>query len=342
MLKRLFSTSDPFQPSLGWKAISYVLLIAWTVVVIFPFYWLFITGFKRPIDVSGGPRFLPFIDYQPTLNAWQEMLVGQGATVTRPYINTLIVGTSSALLALIVGTMAAYALTRFDYRPKPALIASFAACVLLAVVLTIAGVVWWLAAAVGIVLFVIIALTVGKRFKGTMNNNDVTFWLISQRILPPVAVVIPIYLMFQALGLLDTHASLIITYSAANLPIVVWFMRDYFMSIPFEIEESAFIDGASRYQVLRKIVIPLAVPGLIATFLIILVFSWNEYVLGVFLSLANSQTMPQLVVAQNATRGPQWWNISVLVTLMITPLMALAVILERYIAKGLLVGAVKG
>jgi multiple sugar transport system permease protein len=342
MLRRLFRSTTPFVPAPGIMGVSYVVLIAWTIVVIFPFYWLFITAFKGPGDVNGGPRYIPFVDFQPKLDAWQEMLVGQGTTVTRPYINTLIIGSSSAFLALVAGTLAAYALTRFEYRPKPGLIISFAACVMLAIGVTLAGAPWYFGLVVAVSLFVLIVLTIGKRFKGTMTNDDITFWLISQRILPPVAVVIPIYLMFQALGLLDTHISLIITYCAANLPIVVWFMRDYFMTIPYELEESAFIDGASRYQVLWSIILPLAVPGLIATFLIILVFSWNEYVLGVFLSLADTQTMPQLVVAQNATRGPQWWNISVLVTLMITPLMGLAIILERYIAKGLLVGAVKG
>jgi multiple sugar transport system permease protein len=108
------------------------------------------------------------------------------------------------------------------------------------------------------------------------------------------------------------------------------------------LEESAFIDGATRYQVLLRIVLPLAMPGLVATFLIVLVFAWNEYLFAVFLSGADSQTMPMLIVGQNATRGPQWWNISVLVLLMITPLIILAIILERYIARGILVGAVKG
>jgi multiple sugar transport system permease protein len=119
-------------------------------------------------------------------------------------------------------------------------------------------------------------------------------------------------------------------------------MRDYFKSIPIELEESAFIDGASRYQVLTKIILPLSRPGLVATFLIVLVFAWNEYMLGLFLSGADTQTLPMLVVGQNATRGPQWWNISVLVLVMIAPVLILAIILERFIARGFLVGAVKG
>jgi multiple sugar transport system permease protein len=201
---------------------------------------------------------------------------------------------------------------------------------------------WPVAVAVGIGVFLLITLTIGRRFKGSMTNDDIAFWLISQRILPPVAVLIPIYILFQNLGLLNTYTALIVTYTAVNLPLAIWFTRDYFKSIPIELEESAFIDGATRFQVLYKIVLPLSAPGIVATFLIVLIFSWNEYTLGLFLSGADTQTLPMLVVGQNATRGPQWWNISVLVLVMIAPVVVLAIVLERYIARGILIGAVKG
>jgi multiple sugar transport system permease protein len=119
-------------------------------------------------------------------------------------------------------------------------------------------------------------------------------------------------------------------------------MRDYFQAIPVELEESAFIDGASRYQVLVRIVLPLAVPGLIATGIIVLIFAWNEYTLALFLTGADTQTMPILVAAQNATRGPQWWSISLLVLMMVGPIVLLSTLLERFIARGILLGAVKG
>jgi len=184
--------------------------------------------------------------------------------------------------------------------------------------------------------------TVARRFKRALGNDDIAFWMISQRMLPPVAVVIPIYIFFQQLALLDTWAALIISYVAAHLPIVVWLMRDYFQSVPLELEESAAIDGASRYRIFRSIVLPLAVPGLVATFLFVLVFAWNEYLIALFLTSANAQTLPLTVAAQNATRGPQWWYMSVLILIMIGPVIAMAIALERFIARGLLVGAVKG
>jgi multiple sugar transport system permease protein len=323
--------------------VSYLVLGCWTFVVLFPLYWLFTTAFKLPVDVASGPKYIPFVDFQPSLHAWQEMLVENGSDfVLRPYANTIVVGIQSALAALLIGACAAYALTRFDYRPKPGLILTFIGCVALVIVLIGLSVPWQIAVAVGIASFLLLAQGIGRRFKGTMNNNDIAFWLISQRILPPVTVIVPIYILFQQLGMLDTLPALVISYCAANLPIVIWFMRDYFQTIPYELEESAFIDGASRYQVLWRIILPLSVPGLIATFLIVLVFCWNEYVMALFLTGARTQTMPILVSAQNGVRGPQWWNMSVLVLLMVGPLIFMAILLERYIAKGLLIGAVKG
>lgn len=341
-MKRLFRSSSPFRPSPVTMVVSYILLGIWTFLVLFPVYWLFVTAFKQPVDVNTGPKYVMYMDFHPSTHAWKEMFVDSGDLVTRPYKNTVIVGLSSSVLALILGAGASYALTRFIYRPKPGLILAFLVCVVFVVVIINRGVPWQVAVAVGIGIFLLIALTIGRRLKGSMSNDDIAFWLISQRMLPPVAVLVPIYILFQKFQLLNTYTALIVTYTAVNLPLAVWFLRDYFKNIPLELEESAFIDGASRYQVLYKIVLPLSAPGMVATFLIVLIFAWNEYTLGLFLSGADTQTLPMLVVGQNATRGPQWWNISVLVLVMIAPVVALAIVLERFIAKGILIGAVKG
>jgi len=107
-------------------------------------------------------------------------------------------------------------------------------------------------------------------------------------------------------------------------------------------EESAELDGASKIRIFVEIILPLSAPGLIATSLLVLIFSWNEYLLALFLSTAKAQTIPLLVAAQNATRGPQWWYMSVLIIIMIAPVILLTLFLQRFIAKGLLLGAVKG
>ena len=342
-MDRLFKRKSIHSPTLIGAALSYLALGAWTLVVLFPLYWLLVTSFKLPFQVAEGPFYLPFVDFQPSLHAWQYILVGDLSNDTlRTYLNTVIVAPISALLTLALGATAAYALVRFEYRPKVGSIVTFIGCVALAVVAVNRGVPWLVAVVAASAVFIILLQTIGRRFQRSLGNNDVAFWMISQRMLPPVAVVIPIYILFQRLNLLDTHAALIITYVTSNLPIVIWLMRDYFATIPIELEECAAIDGASRYRTFWSIVLPLSIPGLVATFLFVLVFTWNEYLLALFLSSAQSQTLPLIIAAQNATRGPQWWYMSVLTLIMILPVIAIAIALERYIARGLLIGAVKG
>jgi multiple sugar transport system permease protein len=324
------------------KLAAYLILVGWAVVVLFPLYWLVITSFKLPVQVNSGPVYLPFVDFQPSLDAWRYIFVDLRGDTLRPYVNTVVVALSSSVLALVLGSAGAYALARFPYKPRLGMIALAAGCLALVVVAVAVGMPPAVAVAVAAGCFAILAATIGRRFRRTLSNGDIAFWMISQRILPPVAVVIPIYVLFQHLRLLDTRTALIITYAATNLPIVVWLMRDYFAKLPWELEEAAVVDGASAFRVFRSITLPLSAPGLVATFLIVLVFAWNEYLLALFLSSADAQTMPLTVAAQNATRGPQWWYMSVLIQIMILPVIALAVALERVVSRGLLVGAVKG
>src|SRR5215210_6466270 len=331
------------SPSLIGMILSYLALGVWTFVVLLPLYWLVVTSLKLPIQVAQGPFYIPFVDFQPTLDNWYYILAGDLSNDTlRTYANTLVVAPISAMLALLFGTAAAYGLVRFEYQPRVGAVLSFIGCVVLAIIAVVLSVPWQIAVAASLAIFVVILLTIGRRFKRSLGNEDIAFWMISQRMLPPIAVVIPIYILFQRINLLDTHAALIITYVAANLPIVIWLMRDYFRTIPIELEECAAIDGASRYRIFWSIVLPLALPGLVATFLFVLVFTWNEYLLALFLSSANSQTLPLIIAAQNATRGPQWWYMSVLILVMIAPVILIAIVLERYITRGLLIGAVKG
>jgi multiple sugar transport system permease protein len=341
MLNPLRRGSVRDLPPLG-KLAAYLILGCWALVVLFPLYWLAITSFKTPLQVNAGPVYLPFVDFEPTVDAWRYIFVDLRSDTVRPYVNTVVVALGSSTLALLFGSAAAYALIRFPYRPRVGVIVLFIGCVLLAAVAVAFGVPPAIAIVVAAGCFAILAGTVGRRFRRAVSNRDIAFWMISQRILPPVAVVIPIYVLFQRVGLLDTRTALIVTYAATNLPIVVWLMRDYFNTLPWELEEAAVVDGASTFRVFRSITLPLSVPGLVATFLIVLVFAWNEYLLALFLSSADAQTMPLTVAAQNATRGPQWWYMSVLIQIMILPVIALAIALERVISRGLLVGAVKG
>jgi multiple sugar transport system permease protein len=341
-MQRPFRRRSPLDLSPGAKIVSYILLIGWSIVVLFPLYWLAVTSLKLPVQVDRGPFYIPFVDFQPTLSAWKNILVDLGNDTLRPYVNTVIVAFSSAIITTAMGATAAYALVRFAYRPRVGLIVLAGFTMVGAYAAILGGVPWPVAVASGAGVFLILAQTIGRRFRRTLGNGDIAFWLISQRILPPIAVVVPLYVLYQQIGLLDTQLALVLTYIATNLPIVVWLMRDYFAALPIELEEAASVDGASVYRIVRSVVLPIAVPGLVATFLITLIFSWNEYLVALILTSAKAQTMPLLVAAQDATRGPQWWAMSVLVLIMIVPVIVMAIVLERYISRGILIGAVKG
>jgi multiple sugar transport system permease protein len=323
------------------KVATYAVLILWSLIVVIPLYWVLVTSFKLPTHVDNGPVYLPFVDFWPSLHAWDFMLL-QNNTLG-PYLNSIVVSLASTFIAVLVGALAAYALVRIRFQVKLAAVATF---LLLLVALIVAvvtfGVPWPIALTVATALFILSLGTIARRSRLALGNNDIEFWMISNRIMPPIVAVLPIYVMFQQLHLLDTKFALIATYTAVNLPIVVWLTRDFFAGIPLDLEESAELDGASKFRVFFTIALPLVRSGLVATFLLVLILSWNEYLLALFLSNANAQTMPVLVSAQNTTRGPQWWYMSVLIVMMIGPVVVIASVLQKHIARGLLVGAVKG
>ncbi|HZP92874.1 MAG TPA: carbohydrate ABC transporter permease [Burkholderiales bacterium] len=342
-LRRLLAARRLDELAPAQKFVVYAPLLAWTAIVLFPLYWVIVTSLKEPIDVADGPYYIPFVDFRPSLHAWKYIFFDLGRDTLRPYLNSVIVSSAATLVAVLIGAMAAYGLARMEYRPSVGSVLLFVAAIALAALMSFwGGVDWRLALLAGLAIFAIALRMLGRRFRRRLANHDILFWVISQRILPPVVTAIPIYLMFKELGLLDTHSALIITYATVNLPIVVWLMYDFFCAVPRELEESAQIDGASRLRIFFDVALALVRPGLVATSLLVLILCWNEYLLALFLSTVEAQTMPLLVAAQNATRGPQWWYMSVLIIIMILPVIALTLLLQRFITKGLLVGAIKG
>lgn len=380
LMERLFE-----PPAIGRMApvarlVAYSILAFWSLFVIFPIYWTVITAFKDAAAVNQGPYYIPFVDFQPTLDAWRVILnadpfcdgyaivrqfglwfYNTGAFLLSPVVtiqpmepqickiylaftNSLIIGIASTLLCVAIGSMAAYALARVEYKPKFGNILLFVVLALAMIVVSIVyGIKWYVSAAVALALFFLLARTLGKRFRATLGNGDILFWMISQRILPPIVVIIPIYMMFQAVGMLDSHLGLVVIYAVANLPIVVWLMHDFFVSLPIELEESAQLDGSTRFGIFWEIVLPLTRPGLAATTLLTLILNWNEYLFAVFLTTSKAQTMPIMVAAKNAgEKGILWWEMCALIVVMIIPVIVMAIVLQRFISKGVLLGAVKG
>jgi len=339
-IRRLFEAESLEEMAIAPKVGVYAALAIWTLIVLFPLYWVLVTSFKIEVQVDSGPFYLPFVDFSPTLDAWNFMLLENNTL--GPYLNSVVVALSSTLLALLFGSLAAYALVRIRFQVKLAAVLTFIVLLIAVIVAVALGAPWQAATAVAVALFLLALGTFVRRFEAAVGNNDIEFWMISNRIMPPIVAVLPIYVMFQHLRLLDTQFALISTYTGVNLPIVVWLTRDFFAGIPLDLEESAEIDGASKFRVFFTIALPLVRSGLAATFMLVLILAWNEFLLALFLTNANAQTMPVLVAAQNTTRGPQWWYMSVLIVIMIAPVIVIAGFLQKHIARGLLVGAVKG
>ena len=380
LMERLFEPPAVGKMSPVANVVAHFLLVIWSLFVLFPLYWVVITSFKDAAAVNQGPYYIPFVDFQPNLNAWRSQFnsdpfcdlpavfrqVGllfyntfvfivspvvtlqpmepQICKIFLAFTNSIVVSVVATIVCVAIGSMAAYALARVQYKPKFGNIMMFVALTLLVIAATsYAGIPWWASSAVALALFFFLARAFGKHFTRTLGNGDILFWIISQRILPPIVVVIPIYIMFQAVGLLDTHLALVTAYAVANLPIVVWLMHDFFANLPIELEESAQLDGATRFGIFWDIVLPLTRPGLAATTLLTLILNWNEYLFAVFLSTSKVQTMPIMVAAKNAgEKGVLWWEMCAVIVVMIVPVIIMAIILQRFIAKGVLLGAVKG
>src|SRR6202034_4831554 len=156
---------------------------------------------------------------------------------------------------------------------------------------------------------------------GPWRNKDISFFFVSQLILPPVVLALPFLVLYKALSLLDTRIGLILIYTLTVLPIVIWIMRDQFNSMPIELDEAALVDGLSIWGAFIRIVLPLALPGMVAAFILSLVLCWNEYFFASLLTGSDAQTLPVMVASQTGSSGINWWTIAALATAAITPLL---------------------
>jgi multiple sugar transport system permease protein len=156
-----------------------------------------------------------------------------------------------------------------------------------------------------------------------------------------VVLALPFLVLYKELALLDTKIGLIIIYTLMVLPIVIWIMRDQFLAIPIELEQAARIDGASVWTAFILIVLPIALPGMVAALILSVVLCWNEYFFASLLTSTDATTLPVMVASQTGSQGINWWSMAALSTAAIAPLVICGVLLERYIVKGLTAGAVK-
>jgi len=279
----------------------YAALFIWAVICLFPIFWTFSTSFKLAPDVMRG-NMIPWMDFTPRWKGWESIgfsprLIGEVSTVREEFLkrfwNSTIISVSSSLLAVVLGTLAAYGLSRFNYR------------------------------------------------FGFMRNSDISFFFLSQMILPPVVLALPFLVLYKSLALLDSRIGLILLYTLTVLPIVIWIMRDQFQGIPIELEEAAMVDGLGIWGSFLQIVVPIALPGMVAAFILSLVLCWNEYFFAALLTATNATTLPVMVASQTGSQGINWWSMAALSSAAIIPLILVAILLEKYIIKGMAAGAVK-
>jgi len=292
---------SPFAKRILSSVLIYGALLFWTFICLFPIYWTLTTSFKSAVDVTQG-HLIPWLDFQPDWKGWRSLGLSPDTLLRTStardefmsrFENSVIISVGASVLALVLGSLAAYGLSRFRYK--------FA----------------WL------------------------RNDDILFFFMSQLILPPVVLALPFLVLYKALSLLDTRFGLILLYTLTVLPIVIWIMRDQFNSIPIELDEAAMVDGLSVWGAFLRIVLPLALPGMTAAFILSLVLCWNEYFFAALLTSTDAKTLPVMVASQTGSQGINWWSMAALSTAAIAPLVLVGIFLERYIVSGLTTGAGK-
>jgi multiple sugar transport system permease protein len=262
----------------------FLLLLLVVTICVFPFYWMVTTSFKEQAAIlSATPQFF----FQGTLanysRAFEKFDIGASL------INSLVVALSTTGLSLLLGTPAAYAIARFEFK--------------------------------------------GKR--------DLWFWFISNRMISPIVMALPFFLIARQFRLLDTQLVLILIYLTFNVPIVVWICADQFRNIPKELDEAATLEGYNSFGIFWRIALPLAAPGIAVSAIFSFIFSWNELLYALVLTRTNAKTAP--VVATSFLSGYElpWGQIMATGTLVALPVIIFSIIVSRQLVRGLTMGAIK-
>jgi multiple sugar transport system permease protein len=268
----------------GRYAILYALLgivLLWTLV---PIVWMVLSSFKSP---DGLLSTTPLVFFDPTLEHYEQLFAsGLGGYIQ----NSLLAAGISTVIAVVLGCLAGYGLSRSRFRGK----------------------------------------------------DHVAFWIISTRMAPIAAVILPLFILFRYANLLDTTLGLIIAYLTFNLPFAIWIMNAFFADLPPSLEEAAMVDGTTRFGAFLRIALPLTAPGIVTTAILCLVFSWNDYAFAVTFAGPDSQTLP-IAASQLITQtGINWGQLMAIGTIVVLPMVVAGLAVRRWLMKGLTLGAVTG
>lgn len=276
--------------------LAIITVIGVVLIYIIPIVWIFITSLKTKQEI-----FQPeVVITRPTLEHYESLLVvkaGRGdqqrvlrkSDYPRFFLNSLMITTLSTLLAVGLGTLTAYAFSRFRVAGK----------------------------------------------------NDWMFFILSTRMLPPVVVAIPVFLMYRALGWIDTHLGLVLLYTAFNVSFAVWLMKGFLDEIPKDYEEAAMVDRYSRWKAFMKVVLPQSVTGLAATAVFCAISAWNEFAFALLLTSESARTAPPSIPSKIGTAGIEWGQIAAGTFVYLLPVALFTFLMRKHLLRGITFGAIK-
>ena len=289
------------EPSSFSKKMAAAIIIVYAVITLIPISWMVMTSFK---NVDSAISYPPEVLFEPSLEGYVNLF-------TKNWYEELV----RSREMVITGP------SKFLGRYSNSMIIGFGS--------TFASV--FLGA---------LAAYAFSRFRVPLKD-DLLFFILSTRMFPPIAVAVPIFIMYRKLGLGDTHLGMIILYTVVNLSLAVWLLKGFMDEIPKEYEEAAMIDGYSRLQAFFKVVLPQAMTGIAATAIFCMIFSWNEYAFAVLLTQFNAQTAPPFIPTIIGEGGLDWPAIGAGTTLFLLPVMIFTIILRKHLLRGITFGAVR-
>ena len=309
-----YSVTEPGRAS---KLIAAILVSLYVVVTLVPLLWIISTSFKSGPDSISYP---PKVIFEPSLEGYVNLFTTQTRLTAEELANPVPADTWYDQVAQDNG-MAIVGPSRFGQRFLNSVIIGFGSTALSVFLGTLA--------AYGF-----------SRFNVPLKD-DLLFFILSTRMMPPIAVAIPIYLMYRTLGLSDTHLGMILLYTAVNISLAVWLLKGFIDEIPVEYEEAALIDGYTRFQAFYKVVLPQATTGIASTAIFCLIFAWNEYAFAVLLTSGSAQTAPPFIPTIIGVGGKDWPAVAAGATLFLLPVMVFTILLRKHLLRGITFGAVR-
>ena len=299
------------------KRVSGVIIVIYALITMVPLAWIFATGFKTPSDSISYP---PKILFEPSLEGYVNLFTTR-TRQTPEYMATLPPPTTWYDELVRSRKMVIAGPSKFGERFTNSVIIGFGSTFLSVFLGTLA--------AYGF-----------SRFKVPLKD-DLLFFILSTRMMPPIAVAIPIFLMYRNLGLSDTHLGMILLYTAVNISLAVWLLKGFMDEIPREYEEAAMIDGYTRLQAFRKVVLPQAMTGIASTAIFCLIFAWNEYAFALLLTSGTAQTAPPFIPTIIGEGGLDWPAVAAGATIFLIPVLGFTILLRKHLLRGIPFGAVR-